>query len=111
MDVFFADPKLKKLCADEKTMDRKLGSRKAKLMRRRLAEFQAAVTLSDIRALPGPRCHELKGNRKGQLSVDLDHPHRLIFEPANNPTPTKPDGGLDWSRVTAVRIIEITDTH
>ncbi|MBI5098423.1 MAG: killer suppression protein [Nitrospirae bacterium] len=61
--------------------------------------------------LPQARCHELKGNRKGQLSVDLDHPYRLIFEPANNPIPEKSDGGLEWNNVTKVRIIGMEDTH
>ncbi len=111
MDIFFTDRKLRKICADEKMMDRKLGERRAKVMRRRIVEFRAAETLEDIRSLPGARCHELKGNRRGQLSVDLDHPYRLIFKPADDPIPTKQDGGLDWGRVTAIRVREIADTH
>ena len=63
-----------------------------------------------MRALPG-RCHELKGSRKGQLSVDLDGPRRLILEPALNPLPVKDDGGLDWNRVSSVRILGVEDTH
>jgi proteic killer suppression protein len=51
------------------------------------------------------------GERSGQLSLDLEHPYRLIFEPATDPLPTKLDGGLDWSEVRAVRILEIDDTH
>lgn len=77
----------------------------------RLSELHAAETLSDIRRLPPPRCHELRGNRKGQLSVDLAHPYRLVFEPAGNPPPKKEDGGLDWTRVTGIRILEVADTH
>ncbi len=53
----------------------------------------------------------MSGNRKGQLSLDLKHPYRLLFEPAVDPVPLKPDGGLDWGQVTAVRIVEIKDTH
>lgn len=83
----------------------------AKVLRQRLDELYDADVLAQIRFLPGPRCHELKGNRAGQLSVDLAGPYRLIFEPADDPVPTKPDGGLDWRRVTAVRIREVTDTH
>ena len=64
-----------------------------------------------IRSLPGSRCHELKGNRKGQLSLDLKHPYRLIIEPADDPIPYKTDGGLDWTRVTIVRVIEVIDYH
>lgn len=63
-----------------------------------------------MRTLPG-RCHELTGDRKGELAVDLRGPYRLVFEPADNPPPVKEDGGLDWRRVTAVRILEVEDYH
>jgi len=76
-----------------------------------LDEFKAANTLQDIANLPGPRCHELTGNRAGHLSVDLDHPYRLLFRPANDPVPRKADGGLDWSQTTAIKILEVEDTH
>ena len=81
------------------------------MIQRRLDELKASTTLEDIRRLPGPRCHELKGNRTGQLSVDLDYPYRLIFEPANDPLPKKTDGGLDWKLITAIEITGIEDTH
>lgn len=64
------------------------------VIRRRLDDMDAAGTLEDMRHLPG-RCHELRSDRDGQLSLDLVHPQRLIFPPADKPVPTKPDGGLD----------------
>jgi len=82
----------------------------AKRIRQRLDELRAAYVLEDMKLLPG-RCHELRHNRAGQLSLDLIHPQRLIFEPANDPIPRKPDGGLDWNLITAVKIIGIDDTH
>ena len=30
------------------------------------------------------RCHALKGNRKGQYAVDLEHPYRLVFTKHGN---------------------------
>lgn len=66
--------------------------------------------LEVMRRLPG-RCHELKGELAGILSLDLRHPYRLLFEPADEPVPVKPDGGLDWAGVTAVRILGVEDTH
>ena len=60
--------------------------------------------------MPG-RCHELKGNKKNQLSLDLKHPLRLIFEPSSQDIQRKEDGGLDWSSVNAVEIIGVEDTH
>ena len=89
---------------------RKHNSQRAKLIRRRLDDLRAAHTLEVMRNLPG-RCHELKGDRSGQLSIDLDGPYRLLFVPAHNPRPEKPDGGLDWTRVTAVILVGVVNTH
>ena len=111
MDILFRDSRLRRQCNDKSLLERRQGSRRAELINRRLDELRAANALADIRKLPGPRCHELTGNRAGQLTVDLDHPYRLVFEPADRPVQRLEDGGLDWSRVTAVRILAIEDTH
>ncbi len=92
-------------------LQRKHGEQRAKLLRRRLDELHAATNLEQLRPLPGPRCHELRGNRKGQLSVDLDHPYRLIFVPDHSPPPERDDGGLNWVQITKVLIIGVVDTH
>jgi hypothetical protein len=63
-----------------------------------------------MRGLAG-KCHELSGDRKGQLGMRLTGGKRLIFEPANDPLPTLDDGGLDWERVDAIRVLEIVDYH
>ena len=73
--------------------------------------MQAATSLEQIRSLPQARCHELKGNREGQLSVDVKNPYRLLFRPIGNPVPRKPDGGLDWEKVDSIMILEVDDTH
>lgn len=83
----------------------------ARKLQQRLMELGAAPCLDDISKLPPPRCHQLKGNRTGQFSVDLDHPYRLIFIPANNPVPEKKDGSLDLARIDSIEIIAIEDTH
>jgi len=93
-----------------KRLVRMHNEQRAKLIRRRLDDLRAAPMLEVMRNLPG-RCHELKGDRKGQLSLDLDGPYRLIFMPANDRMPTKADGGLDWTRVTTVTVLEVSDTH
>lgn len=74
-------------------------------------ELRAADTLADIGTLPPARCHQLSGDRAGQFAVDVQHPFRLIFESAHDPVPRKEDGGIDLTRVTAVRILEVTDYH
>lgn len=55
--------------------------------------------------------HELKADRDEQISVDVKHPYRLLMIPDHDETPRKPDGGLDWSAISRVTVLEIADTH
>ena len=110
MDIVFASDKLRDLLNDDKQLKKKYGTDGAKRLGIRLNALHFAENLGDIRNVPG-RCHELKGDRQGQLAMDLHKGYRLIFEPARQPAPTKPDGGLDWTQVTAIRILEVEDYH
>ncbi len=111
MDIFFKTRAIQKLCSKDAVAQKKLGPKLARNLQRRMMELKAAESLADISHLPPARCHELKGNRKGQLSVDLEHPFRLLFIPANNTVPIGEDGGLDRTQVTEIEVIEIVDTH
>jgi plasmid maintenance system killer protein len=111
MEVFFLTTKLEKSCNSEREMLKTYGAPRTKKLKTRLMELRAADHLAQISRVPPPRCHELTANRKGQLSVDLDHPYRLIFIPANNPISRKEDGGLNWEAVTKIEILEVADTH
>jgi proteic killer suppression protein len=110
VEILFKTAKLEKLCNNHQKAIKKWGDRQARLLMRRLDDIRAAPSLEAFRTLPG-RCHELLGDRTGQLTLDLVHPDRLVFEAADNPAPQRPDGGLDWSRVRAVRILAVEDTH
>jgi plasmid maintenance system killer protein len=109
LEVFFASHALEKRLGSDAARQRAYGDAARKIARR-LNELHAAPNLSAMRAMPGG-CHELRENRAGQLAVDLTDNLRLVFEPADDPMPTKEDGGLDWDRVTEVRIREVIDYH
>lgn len=110
MEIEFASRRLQEACNSAKDMTRVWGSQMSKKLQQRLSELAAAATLEDMRKMPG-RCHELKADRKGQFALDLVHPKRLVFSPNNNPKPTRADGGLDWSKVTKIVILEVVDYH
>jgi proteic killer suppression protein len=110
VDLEFATSRLQKLCSSEPELRRKLGVGAAKKAAAHLASLRAAGCLDDFRLLPG-RCHELDADRSGQLALDLPDGKRLVFEPVAAPPPEKPDGGLDWTAVRSVRVIEIADYH
>lgn len=110
MRVEFKTNKLKKQLTDPKELAKALGQR-AKKANQRMQEFKAADNLAVIGTLPGPKCHELTGDRAGQLAVEISGNYRILFEPYHNPIPEKPDGGWDWRQITAVRILQIEDYH
>lgn len=110
MEIIFSSAKLQKTLNTQSLLIKTHGLDRAKRIRRRLDDMAAANCLQDMHLLPG-RCHELKGDRAGQLALDLDHPHRLIFKPAHDPVPARNDGGLDWAAVTSVMILGIEDYH
>jgi proteic killer suppression protein len=110
MDISYANSRIRKICTDEKVARKELGQANAEILQDRLRQMRGVENLEDLRFAPGA-WHELVGNRKGQLACSLLKRARLIFVPANDPLPTKPDGGLDWSEVTTVMNLEIVDYH
>jgi proteic killer suppression protein len=113
MDILFKSKKDRELCNKDALLRKKYrgNPRRYKLIRTRLDELADAENLEVMRSIPQSHCHELKGSRKGQLAVNLDQGHRMTFEPANEPVPRKADGGLDWSRITAIRILQLAEDY
>src|SRR3954465_2870611 len=110
MEILFATPQLRNLVSDFRMLQRKYGVETARKIQRRLDDLRAATCLQDLYRGPG-RLHELVGDRKGQLAMEITGGLRLVLESANEPPPRKLVGGLDWSRVTQVRILDIEDYH
>lgn len=92
-------------------MVRELGVTMARRLMLRLQQLEAALHLAEMALLKQGRLHELGGDRDGQLSLDLVHPMRLILSPDHEPIPHLPEGGLDLASITAVLILDITNTH
>ena len=111
MTIYFKIRQLQRICNKQVEAVRKLGTQRGRKLQQRLMELAAAENLADISRVPPLRCHELTGNLKGQLSVDLGHPYRLLFIPANNPIPYTTEGGLDWHNITEIEITAIKNTH
>jgi proteic killer suppression protein len=110
MDIKFKSNKLEKNLTIPGEISRTYGTM-AKLVNQRMKEFLASRNLFVLSTIPGPKCHELKGSRKGELAVIISGNWRIIFEPNHDPLPLKTDGGLDWQQVTSIKILEVTDYH
>ena len=109
MEIFYKTKKLAKVLNSSKLIDKNYGASASKL-KIRLDDMALVDNLEILMGLPG-RHHPLTGDRKGQFACDLEHPFRLIYEPANEPLPTDKNNSLIYSEVTIVEIIEVKDYH
>lgn len=110
MEISYKSRKLEKQLTDPKEMVKSFGQL-ARKVNQRLKDLTDADNLAVIKTIPAARCHELKGDRIGELAVDVSRNYRLIFEPRYEPIPKKDDGGLNWEEVTKIQINEIEDYH
>jgi len=110
MEISFKSKKLEKQLTDPEELKKSFGQL-ARKVNQRLNDLTAADNLAIMRSIPAAKCHELTGNRKGELSIEVSVNYRMIFEPNHNPTPRKDDGGLCWEEVTKIQINEIQDYH
>ena len=58
------------------------------------------------RSIRPPRCHQLKGKRKGQFAVVLTGNWRLVFEPE-----PPIEGHVNLAEVKKIRLLEVVDYH
>lgn len=96
--IEFKSRSLEKICTIARETHKKYGQVMAEKIHLRLDQIRAADSIDMLLEHKIGRCHSLKGQRKNQYAMDLEQPHRLIFE-------------IHSSEVQVVRIIEIKDYH
>lgn len=110
MEISYKNRKLeKKLTAPKEIV--KFFGKLARKVNQRIKDLTDADNLAIMRTLPAANCHELKGDHKGELAVDVSENYRIIFEPNHAPIPKKDDGGLNWEEVSKIQINKIEDYH
>lgn len=98
MKVTYRTKRLKKICTDAKTTERYYGRIMAERIHLRIDQIHAADTVEMLIQSRIGRCHPLTQNRKGQFSMDLVHPYRLVFE-------------KNGDEIQIAKILEIVDYH
>ena len=111
MLITYKNSRQEKEFCDLRLLKRRWGDKQGKLIAQRLMEIMAAENLAVLARLPQLRVHELKADRKGQISLDVKHPYRLLIVPDHEEMPLKKDGGLDWPKITRVMVLGVEDTH
>ena len=110
MNISYDNKRIQKTCSSIAAMQKEFGHVRAKTLNLRLSQLQKVANLESLRHDPG-HWHELSQNRVGQIAANIGGQLRLILKPTDDPPPIKADGGLDWSQITAVTILEIVDYH
>lgn len=110
MEISFKRAKDAKVFNDGRRLAKEYG-KLANTIARRMAFLAAAPNLAAVPHTPPTRRHLLKANLAGCYAVDLNGNNRLVFEVAETPVPETEDGGIDLTRVGAIRIIGVKDYH
>lgn len=79
MEVTFRMRHLERCYTEHKIAVLEFGAEVARRYVQRINVLQAAMSVDELRHLPGLRFHALSGNREGQYAVNLDGFHRLIL--------------------------------
>lgn len=108
LELAFATKSLRQLCENEARAKRDLGGTVAEKLKRRLADLRAAECVKDLIA---GRPHEVEGATHRHFAVSLCEGARIVFCANHNTIPLEKSGGVDWSKVSRVKILEVTNSH
>jgi len=79
VEIRFRTRKLEKQYAKSSEAEKSYGKDVARKYIQRVNIIKTTKNIKELSQLPGLRCHELKGSRKGQWAMKLTGFYRLIF--------------------------------
>lgn len=106
MLILFANQKDRQLAASFERLIGQYGERKARRLRQRLDELDAASNLGDVRTLPAMRCQRLT-DRPNLIAICTIPPSRMLLRV--NGEPRFDEKPLIWQAVTTVTIIALDE--
>lgn len=104
----FHSASLRTVCESERHAKDKFGEAVAEALKHRLADMSAATSVSDLVA---GRPREVPGNPSGQMALGLCNNHYIVFTANHTKNPRTETGGLDWKRVSRIKILRIGRDH
>lgn len=102
MIIRFATLELKHECNNLELLVKRLGARRARLLRQRLDELFNASVLEDMRCMP--HVAFLVPGGSALLALDLGFPYRLELRPEAKSAPTNEISGWDWKKIDSILI-------
>jgi hypothetical protein len=100
LELAFATKALRDICESRTTAKEKLGLKVADALQRRLSDFQSIDTFDE---LPFTKPKKNSNN----VAFDLPDGWRLVVTGGHGENPTLPDGKIDWTKVTRLKIVRI----
>lgn len=100
LELAFATKALRDICESKATARAKLGEKVADALKRRLSDFRSINTIDEL-PLTKP-----KKNTKN-VSFDLPDGWHLVVTAGHGENPTLPNGKIDWTRVTRLKVVGI----
>jgi len=106
LEVAFDSRALRTICENEHQATLELGSTVAQILKHRLADLRAALSVTDL-LVGRPRL--LDGTASRLMVVDLIDGYRLVFTANHTKNPKTEAGDLDWGRISRVKVLRIED--
>ena len=98
VEIDYRTKKLRKICTDAEEAEKEYGLEMAEKIQQRIDELKAAISVEMMIQHRIGRCHQLKGDRKGEFALDLVQPYRLVFKQTG-------------TSIQIAKVIEIVDYH
>lgn len=108
LEVAFRTRKIRQICEEMRRADEALGAADADALRRQVADLLACGSIEDLQLL-GPRLQV--GEHTKCLYIDVSGTLRVRLGVNHMRPPMNEHGGIDWSRVTRVKIVELEQSH
>lgn len=111
VDVFYNSTKIARVFQSAALLRKAYGADNAARIRRRLFVLEAVECLGHVPRVRPERCHPLDGRLDGCFAVDVLHPFRIVFAPADANGRRKSLNARAWQKATAVTILDVLDYH
>jgi hypothetical protein len=104
MEIAFDSKELRTICESEPAAQREYGLSVSEALRHRLADLRSASTVGDLVA-GAP--HPAGGPESEYLLVQLCEGYSLAFSANHRQNPETPNGQVDWSGVSRIKLLRI----
>lgn len=104
MDLAYPSTSLRSVCEVEAVAVAEYGIAVAALLKNRMADLDAAVSIKDLVAGSPMHC---EGDDRDNIVIELGGSHRLFLCANHLNNPKLETGELDWTRVSRVKVLRI----